>query len=392
MAKATAILRKNKVAYTDGNRVIGNKGGTRSSKTYSVLQLLLAIAYNNQLLISICSESLPHLKRGAMRDFMIILQSVGLVEEKNYKYNGSENIYRFGSGGMIEFFSVDNAGKVHGAQRDILYINECNHIRYETYRQLSVRTSQTIFLDWNPASDFWFEQHIAHRENCVLIHSTYKDNPFLSATQIEEIESNKHDTNWWRVYGLGLNGNREGLCVKNWEQCVEMPTVYKRRFLGLDFGFTNDPTVILDVRVSEGELWVDEVCYSSGMTNPDIAKEIKYNELQGIQIVADSAEPKSIQELKNERLKVEPAQKGDDSIRQGLDILARYKINVTTRSLNLIKELRNYSYKEDKDGKTTNVPIDKYNHAIDALRYVALNYLNNKPQISRAKIKTSKTY
>ena len=388
--KTTAVFAKNIKAYNSSARLIANKGGARSSKTFSILQLLLLIALKSKkaLLISVVSESFPHLKKGCLRDFCMILEIEGMREGVDYVYNRTDSIFKIGKC-SIEFFSTDSPGKVHGPQRDILFINEANHISYEIYRQLAIRTAQTIFIDWNPAAEFWFEEENLHLKNdTVTLHSTYKDNGFLSPMQVREIESNKQNENWWRVYGLGLTGVFEGLIYSNWEQVNELPREVKKSWCGLDFGFTNDPTSLIYVALQGGELWLDELVYEPGLTNPAIANRAKDTVAKGLQIVADSAEPKSIAELKTFGLMVEDAKKGPDSILHGIEILQRYKWNVTSRSLNLIKELRNYQWKTDKQsGKQLNIPIDGFNHALDAVRYVALNKLDEaKPMRRRAPV------
>lgn len=377
-------------AYMGGSRVIANKGGTRSGKTFGVLIYLLSIAWTRRVLISVVSESFPHLKRGAIRDFTHILESNGLKEDNHYLLNRTDNSYHFPhSGGRIEFFSADNAGKVHGAQRDILFINECNHLEWEIYRQLAVRTAQTIFLDWNPTSAFWFDERLQDRPNTFLIKSTYLDNPFLTPAQIAEIESNKGDENWWRVYGLGENGHVEGLVYSNWSMCNALPTTYKMEFYCLDFGFTNDPTAILRVRLHEGDLWIDELCYSQGLTNPDIVRV-----LQGAQvprnalIVADSSEPKSIAEINAiGGYNAKPCVKGQGSIMAGISLVSRYKLHITQRSLGTINELRNYMWKTTPNGGGfSNVPVDRYNHALDALRYGCSTFLWERKQLKQPRM------
>lgn len=373
--KTTSVFNRNIKAYNDGFRIISNKGSTRSSKTWSLLQLMYLIASRSSkpILISIVSESMPHLKRGCIRDFISMLEDEGQWNRNNW--NATDKIYKAGKS-YIEFFSADTPGKVHGPSRDILFVNECNNIGYETIRQLMIRTTKTVFFDYNPVEEFWMEENILTRSNSLLIHSTYKDNEHLTKEQVEDIESNKHDINWWNVYGLGITGNRDGNCIKNWMQVDSMPIECKKRWIGLDFGFTNDPTAIVDVRLSDGQLWVDEICYKNGMLNIDISNLLKDNNLLDIPIVADSAEPKSIAELRRYRHIIEGASKGrHDSINIGISTLNRYKINVTKRSLNIIKELRNYKWQQDMDGKWLNKPIDKFNHSIDAIRYVALNKL-----------------
>lgn len=367
-------------AYNAGTRIIANKGGTRSGKTWSVLLLLLSIATTDNVLVSVVSESVPHLKRGALRDFLRILEQCKFVEGVDYQRNATDNIFDFGTG-RIEFFSADNAGKVHGAQRDVLFLNECNHIGWETYRQLAVRTAKTVFLDWNPTSRFWFDDNLEGREGVALIHSTYKDNPFLSARQVAEIESYKGDTNWWKVYGLGETGSVEGLIYTDWKQVQQMPSEYKRGCICVDFGFTNDPTAILRVCLSEGELWVDELCYRRGMDNTAIAKLlIAEGCTSRTPIVCDSAEPKSIAEINTFGLSAIPVAKGRDSVLSGIQIVQRYRLNVTQRSVGTINELRNYSWRRDMDGRWLNQPQDMYNHALDALRYAALTYFAAQPR------------
>jgi len=379
MAQASKILRQNNDAYNAHKyRIIANKGGTRSTKTWSLLQLMLTIATSQRVLVSVVSESMPHLRKGAMRDFEQILESAEAREDKHYTHNRTGHVYGFPNGGKIEFFSADSYTKVHGAQRDILYINECNNLDYEIFRQLAIRTSDTIFLDWNPRSRFWFEDYLEGREDCTLIHSTYRDNPFLSAAQIAEIESNKSDSNWWRVYGEGETGSVEGLVYTNWQIVDNSPQVCKREFYCIDFGFTNDPTAVLRVRLSGGELWVDELTYQRGMLNADIVQVLKDAGVpRNAEIVCDSAEQKSIAEINNiGGYRAVACTKGKGSIVAGITSVQAYKLNVTQNSLGLIDELRNYSWKRDTNGAYINEPVDRYNHALDALRYGVTTYLS----------------
>ena len=375
--KTTSVFRKNLEAYNSGKRVIANKGATRSSKTWSLLQLLYIIAQfsEKQRTISITSESFPHLKRGCIRDFENMLREEKKWNAKNW--NATDKIYKVNNS-IIEFFSVDQPEKVHGPARDILFVNECINIEYETYRQLAIRTRETIFLDFNPCFEFWVDEKVLPRAEAILIHSTYKDNEFLTAAQITEIESNRHDTEWWKVYGLGTTGSKVGLIMQNWDIITELPVNFKNRWIGLDFGYTNDPTTLQDIRLSEGELWIDEMMYLRGQDNPMIAKFLISEGInKSVSVIADSSEPKSIAEIKSFGLFVEPALKGVDSINAGIGILNRYKKHITQRSVNTIKEYRNYRWQIDEFGNPTNKPIDKFNHAIDAQRYVALNKLGN---------------
>lgn len=371
-------------AYESGVRIIANKGGTRSTKTWCVLIYLRKLAINTDvpLLISVVSESVPHLRKGALRDFENILNMCNEIEGVNYQRNRTENSFTFGLG-KIEFFSADTYTKVHGAQRDILFVNECNNLDYEIFRQLAIRTSKTIFLDWNPRSRFWFEEHLESRADCRLIHSTYKDNPFLTAVQIAEIESNRSDSNWWRVYGEGETGSVEGLIYTNWAIVDAMPEPYKREFYCVDFGFTNDPTAILRVRLSGGELWVQELAYQTGMLNQDIVMCLKDNNVpKGAQIVCDSAEQKSIAEINNlGGFRAVPVAKGKGSITAGITAVQAYKVNVLQDALGTIDELRNYSWKRDINGNYINEPVDRYNHSLDALRYGVTTFLQAQRRI-----------
>lgn len=381
------VYRESLKAFIEGYRVIANKGGTRSGKTYSVISLLVTLATTSdkKRTIDVVSESLPHLKRGAINDFNTITDADNLTDGIHYESNLTDRVYTFRSGTVIRFFSADDWGKVKGSKRDILFINECNRVGYEVYRQLAVRTTETIFLDWNPDAEFWYElKGISAKNDTIEIHSTYKDNKFLSEQQIAEIESNKDDENWWNVYGLGLTGRPQGVIYTRWDQVNSIPQEATLVARGLDFGFTVDPTAIIDVYKLHGELWLDEQCYTKGLTNDKIADVLRGRDGW---TVADSAEMKSIQEIKNFGIRtIEPAIKGADSVRAGIQILQRYKMNVTSRSLNLIYELRNYKRKENHlTGEILNEPIDKFNHALDAVRYVALNRLLERPTIKRPK-------
>lgn len=383
MNKLTRIYSESLRAYGSKARVIANRGGTRSSKTYSIMQLLITIAKirKTPIFISVVSETLPHLRRGAYKDFKEIIGR----EEITITENKTELTCVFPNGSTIEFFSVDNWGKVKGSRRDILFINECNRIDFESYRQLAVRTTETIFLDWNPDNEFWYEEHIAGRETTVEIHSTYLDNPHLDKAQIDEIESYKNNEQWWRVYGLGLTGRIEGTIYKPFIQIDELPEARSRmrHCMGLDFGYSNDPTALVDVYIDEGarKIYVDEVIYQSGLLNSEIAERMKEKNIsKTVEIFADAAEPKSVDELgrKVYRYNVKPAYKKD--LLSQIQFLQQFEIYVTKTSLNVIKEHRMYKWKEDKDGNSVNEPIDAFNHAMDALRYAVFSALRKFPK------------
>ena len=365
-----------------GASVVVNKGGTRSGKTWSLLQLCYLLATRKQnILISVVGETIPFLKRGAMRDFKTMLGTDWQPEW----WNATDKVYTIPTTkSSIEFFSADNEGKVHGSSRDYLFVNECYYIKWEIYRQLSVRTKRRVLLDYNPRSRFWVDERLLGRDNVALIHSTYKDNPFLTARQIADIESYKNDANWWRVYGMGETGSVEGLVYTNWAIVKEQPQDYKREFYCIDFGFTNDPTAILRVRLQGGELWVDELCYQRGMLNADIVRVLKENNTpRNADIVGDSAEQKSIAEINAlGGFRAVPVTKGKGSVVAGITAVQAYKLNVTQQSLGTIDELRNYSWRRDINGNYINEPVDSYNHALDALRYGVTTFLQARKSYS----------
>jgi phage terminase large subunit len=361
------------------------RGGTSSSKTFSIIPMLIHHAVTNpKQEISVVAETIPHLRRGALRDFLKIMDMIGMYDDTCY--NKSTMTYKFSNGSFIEFFSADNPAKLRGARRDVLFVNECNNIDWESYYQLAIRTRKFIYLDYNPVAEFWVDTELLKDSDAEMIILTYKDNEALDASIVKEIEKAKvkgetsaYWANWYKVYGLGEIGNLQGLVIDNWQQCDAVPIDAKLVAYGTDFGFTNDPTTLIAVYKQEGKLWVDELLYRTNMTNSEIGSYYKTQNIGRSEIICDSAEPKSIEELRRQGFNVHPAMKGPDSIKIGIDILKRYEIMVTKRSTNLIKELRSYLWETDRDGKLTGKPIDHNNHAIDALRYIGLNKLNNRP-------------
>lgn len=363
----TKIARLNK-------RVRVVQGGTSSSKTYSILPLLIDYAVKNPLAeISIVSESIPHLRRGAMKDFIKIM-----IETGNYidaHFNKTNLKYVFHNGAYIEFFSADQPDRLRGARRDILFVNECNNIAFESYHQLAIRTKKFIYLDYNPTSEFWVHSELLPDAETDFVILTYKDNEALDSAIVKEIEKAREKAktssywdNWWKVYGLGQTGLVQGIIFPDWKVIDILPNEARLLGVGIDFGFTNDPTTAIALYKYNDEYILDELIYSTGLLNRDI-----YNRLKDIRcmIVADSAEPKSIQELQTYGLNIIGAVKGADSINHGIQLLQGETIKMTARSTNLIKEARNYSWDKDKFGNSVSKPIDTYNHCIDATRYVA---------------------
>lgn len=357
------------------------RGGTSASKTFSILPILIDRAIKTpNLEISVVSESIPHLRRGALKDFLKIMMALGRYNDN--QFNKSTLKYTFSNGSYIEFFSVDQPDKLRGARRNVLYVNECNNIDFDSYYQLAIRTSGEIWLDYNPSSLFWVDREIINQEDVDFITLTYLDNEALSDTIVKEIESAKEKAktssywaNWWQVYGLGLTGSLEGVCIPDWQE-IQLPTEARLLCYGMDWGYSNDPTSLVAMYKYNDAYIFDELIYQKGLLNSDISDLLKTNGVNDI-VYADSAEPKSIAELNSYGHNVLPVSKGRDSIVYGLNLINQNKVYVTSRSKNLINELRNYTWMVDKQGNKMNKPIDAYNHAIDAMRYAITSQLEN---------------
>lgn len=341
-------------------------GGTSASKTISILIWLIAYAQTRENeLISVVSESLPHLKRGAIRDFINIMTEQGYFKEA--RWNKTDFTYTFETGSKMEFFSVDQPGKVRGPRRDVLFENEANNISYETHTQLEIRTKKIVFIDFNPVSEFWIYTEVIGKQECDFITLTYLDNEGLDIEIVKTIESRKGNKNWWKVYGEGLLGDAEGRIYKGWTQIDDIPDEARLKRKGLDFGYTNDPSALLDIYVWNNAFIWDELLYRKGMSNADIASVIKQGE--SALVIADSAEPKSIDEIASYGVSIIGSQKGQGSVLQGIQYVQDQTIYVTKRSLNIWKEYRNYLWLTDKDGKTINEPQGFLDHTLSAGRY-----------------------
>ncbi len=354
-----------------GKRLRVVQGGSSAGKTIAILLILINKAQSERgKLISVVSETLPHLKKGAIRDFLNIMGG-----HKYYKedlWNRTDNIYTFETGSKIEFFSADSADKVRGPRRDILFLNEANNLSFETYTQLAIRTNEDIYIDFNPVSEFWVHTDIIPKLEHDFVILTYKDNEGLPESIVKEIESRKDNKYFWSVYGLGILGEIEEKIYKGWNVIDSLPHEARLERYGLDFGYTNDPTAIVAVYKYNGGYIFDEVCYTLGMSNKQIVDTFKA--LSSALIIADSAEPKSIDEIKTYGLNIQPAIKGPGSIKTGISFVQAQPISVTKNSVNLIKEYRNYMWMKDKNGKVINEPIDVFNHCMDALRYAMSSY------------------
>ena len=370
----TGVFEKNLDALESGKyRVIANQGSTRSGKTYSICQLLsLYVPFKRKVSISIVSPSLPHLKRGARRDFLDILDSAGIHSDEFF--NMTDNIYHYPNGSYVEFFGAEDAGKVRGPGRDILYINEANLLPFTVYTQLALRTKEVIILDFNPVEETSWVYDVADREGNILIHSTYKDNPFLPKEQVEEIEALKlADENLWKVFGLGQRGASSEIIYTHWKY-AEFPDNCETAY-GVDFGY-NVPSSVVKVGFKEGGCYAQEMLYETKLTTGDLVERIKGLGIsRSDELFCDNAEPKTIEELKRAGFNAKPAEK---DVYAGIQKVKSLPLFVTPNSLNLIKELRSYKWKLDKDGKIhpDEVPVKFMDHACDAMRYCIYTKLN----------------
>lgn len=349
------------------------QGGTSAGKTYGIIPILIDKACKEKNLeISIVSESIPHLRRGALRDFLKIMKFTGRYYED--RYNKSLLKYEFANGSFIEFFSADDSRKLRGGRRNILYINECNSVSFESFNELSIRTKDEVFLDYNPTAEFWVQTELENHKDAEKIILTYKDNEALDKGIVDQIENNilkaatsNYWRNWVKVYVHGEIGSLEGIVFSNWSIIDTIPDDARLIGIGLDFGYSVDPTAIIEIYKWNDKRILSEKIYNTKMLNSDIAKILP----QGVPIIADSAEPKSIEEIRRAGpgILIKGATKGRDSINYGIDVMQRQDYLVTKDSTNLIKELRSYCWDTDKTGKQLNKPIDNFNHAIDAVRY-----------------------
>lgn len=376
--QTTRVFSEIENARRNGYTTISEQGSSRSAKTYNtVIWIVCQCLSVPKTTVSICRSTLPSLKGSVLRDFIEILQRIGEYSDKCY--NKTDLIYTFPNGSWVEFFSCDNETKLRGRKRKILFVNEANELKYLEWQQLQLRTTQLSIIDYNPSfSDEHWICEVNKDPRTYHFISTYKDNPFLEQKVIDEIESLKRKNfSLWQIYGLGLQAQVEGLVFRNVDVVERIPeTGYRRRrFIGMDFGYTNDPTAIVDVLIEEETktIYLDEICYRTSMLTSDIIAELKP---QGqVKIVSESADPRLVQEIYRAGINIHPVVKYSGSIEAGITKMQEYKLVITKRSTNVIKEFRNYTYQQDKEGKWLNTPIDVWNHAIDAIRYVVMSEL-----------------
>jgi len=381
--KASVLFKLN---YHSDKQVVVNQGGTSSGKTFSILLALFCKACEaSGQVITVAGQDIPNLKAGALRDAQNICDSWPQFRKLIKKYNRTDRVFEFNNGTVIEFKSYKDAQDAKSGKRDYLFVNEANGIGYDVYCELALRTRSRIFIDYNPNTEFWVHGKIMGRPGVEVIISDHRHNPFLSKQTKETIEAVKNeDEERWKVYARGLTGKVSGLVLNNWLVCDGIPPEAKLVAGGLDFGFSNDQTGFINVYKQNGELWVDEILYETELTNTDISAKLTENKIsKNTDIIADSSEPKSIEELQRLGWKIIGAKKGADSVNNSIDILKRYKINITRRSVNLHTELSRYKWRTDRAGRALNQPVDKWNHLIDPLRYVALNKLGSPHKTSR---------
>lgn len=355
------------------------QGGTSAGKTFGIIPILIDEAIRTEgLEISIVSESLPHLRRGAMKDFLKIM--TWTQRYRDDRWNRTLYQYTFSNGSFIEFFSADQPDKLRGARRDVLYVNEANNILFESYNQLSIRTRQSIWIDFNPTAEFWAHTELLSDSDSSYLKLTYNDNEALDASTVKEIEkarekgkTSSYWANWWQVYGLGEIGNLEGVVFDNWDE-IELPKEARLVGTGLDFGYTNDPSAIIDLYTWNDTYIFDEVLYDKEQSNEMLSFHLKK---RGI-VVCDSAEPKSIAHLRQCGVQAIGAKKGKDSIQFGIERMLNKRFYITSSSTNLIKEIRAYCWEVDRTNKRLNT-AKGVDHAIDAARYIHTYYDYYKP-------------
>ena len=358
-------------------RIIVHQGGSRSGKTYAICQYIIYLltTRKEKLIVTIARKTLPALKGSVFRDFMEIAEQVGIVYFA--EINKAEMTFKY-KNHLVEFISLDNEMKVRGRKRTHCFLNEANEFYLEDFNQLSLRTTEKMILDFNPSDVIhWIYSDICTRDDCDTYITTFEDNAFLDPQIKNEILRMKEkDADRWRVYGLGEKGVSMSTIFRNTNLINKIPDNVKFVGYGLDWGFSNDPTALIEVYSDDENIYLNELIYERGLTNQDIGNKMKEFKIERHnEIIADSSEPKSIEEIYRMHFNIKPAKKGADSVRLGIDIMRRYKINITKNSINTIKEFRNYKWKQDKNGQTLPVPVDAFNHSVDAVRYLCLNKL-----------------
>ncbi|MCF0190199.1 MAG: PBSX family phage terminase large subunit [Marinilabiliaceae bacterium] len=380
--QTTKIFAQIQKAKEMGYTVCSEQGSSRSSKTYNTVIWLIYYAwYHPNKIVSVCRATLPALKSSVLRDFLSITAKMGVFDAK--AFNKSELIYKVPNGTEIEFFSCDSEQKLRGRKRHILYCNEANELGYMQWQQLQLRTTEFTIIDYNPSftDDHWICDVNKDTRTYHFI-TTYKDNPFLEQKIVDEIESLQHkNQSLWQIYGLGIQAQIEGLIFKDIEQCADIPPLVRHRAYGVDYGFTHDPTAIIEVAWNGDDVWLKEHCYQTEMLTGDIIRQFKA--IPRLEIISESADPRMIKELSLSGLNIHEVKKSGHKI-ESINKMLEYKIHVTRDSINLLREFRNYTYAQNREGKFLNEPIDGYDHGIDAARYVFMMRIMGKVEQKRS--------
>lgn len=366
-------------------KITVEQGGTRSGKTYNTL-LYIIFKYcidNKGKTITICRKTFPALRSSVMRDFFDVLKTYNIYKEENHNKSNHEYLL---NGNLVEFISLDQPQKVRGRKRDFLFINEGNELDFEDFQQLIFRTSEKVVIDFNPSDEYhWLYDRVINRDDADFYITTYKDNPFLDKTIIEEIERLKDtDETYWQIYGLGIKGISKDT-IFNFTEVNKIPDKAELISYGADAGYTNDPSTLVSVYRDGYNLYVKEHLYRTMMTTKDISDVFKEVVRPRYLIYFDSAERRLIDELRRMGHNVHPSIKGADSVNAGIDLLKRYKIHITSDSHNAIQEFRNYKWQQDRSGKLINKPIKKNDHTIDATRYAVYSILS-KPNFGKYQV------
>ena len=370
--QTTDIYNRLDGAAAEGYTAISLQGSARSGKTYNVMIWLILYALRvPHIKISVVRATLPALKGSVLEDFNTIMRQLGVYNDRHF--NKTDLVYWFRSCSTIEFFSASDEQRLRGRKRDILFVNEANELSAIQFQQLKMRTSRLTIIDYNPSftEEHWIAKDFNRDPRTYHFVSTYKDNPFLEQTIIDEIESLQHkNSSLWQIFGEGQMAQIEGLVFTNVETIDTLPDHIKRTFIGIDFGFTHDPTAIVEVAYDRQALYISEICYRTQMLQQDIIRVLKQH--PRTKVISESADPRLIEEIYRAGIDIHAVKKYPGSIEAGVAWMLQHPIRVTAHSTNVLKELRNYVYSQDKEGKLLNTPVDAYNHAIDATRYVCM--------------------
>lgn len=370
--QTSEIYNRLDAAAAEGYTAISLQGSARSGKTYNVMIWLILYALRvPHVKISVVRATLPALKGSVLEDFNTIMRQLGVYNDRHF--NKTDLVYWFRSCSTIEFFSASDEQRLRGRKRDILFVNEANELSAIQFQQLKMRTSRLTIIDYNPSftEEHWIAKDFNRDPRTYHFVSTYKDNPFLEQTIIDEIESLQlKNRSLWQIFGEGKMAQIEGLVFTNVETVDTFPEHIKRTFIGIDFGFTNDPTAIVEVAYDREALYISEVCYRTQMLQQDIIRVLKQH--PRTKVISESADPRLIEEIYRAGIDIHAVKKYPGSIEAGVAWMLQHPIRVTAHSNNVLKELHNYVYSQDKEGKLLNTPVDAYNHAIDATRYVCM--------------------